>query len=102
MAGTGIAGRGGSRAVAGGDGAWGQVNRDTMSFATKLSHIVYEDGKERDVMKTPKTDTGKVRLRHGPPPCSALLSIQIDEAAQNRYGNACPPAGGPRPPRAAP
>ena len=37
-----------------------QVNRDTMSFATKLSHIVYEDGTARDVMKTPKTDTGKV------------------------------------------
>jgi hypothetical protein len=38
----------------------GQVNRDTMSFATKLSHIVYADGTARDVMKTPKTDMGKV------------------------------------------
>jgi hypothetical protein len=41
-------------------GLW-QVNRDTMSFATKLSHIVFQDGTQRDVMKTPKTDTGKVR-----------------------------------------
>ena len=39
-----------------------QVNRDTMSFATKLCHIVYEDGTPRDVMKTPKTDSGKVRV----------------------------------------
>ena len=31
-----------------------------MSFATKLSHIVYEDGRERDVIKTPKTDSAKV------------------------------------------
>lgn len=37
-------------------------NRDTMSFATKLSHIRYADGTPRDVMKTPTTDSGKFSL----------------------------------------
>lgn len=45
-----------------GGGLLQKVNRDTMSFATKLCHITYADGKERDVMKTPKTDAGKVSL----------------------------------------
>lgn len=45
-----------------GGGLLQKVNRDTMSFATKLSHIKYADGKERDVMKTPKTDSGKISL----------------------------------------
>ena len=36
--------------------------RDTMSFATKLCHAVYADGKERDVMKTPKSTTSKTSL----------------------------------------
>lgn len=42
-----------------------QVNRDTMSFATKLCHIVYEDGRARDVMKHPKTDSSKFSLPGG-------------------------------------
>jgi nicotinamide phosphoribosyltransferase len=33
-----------------------------MSFATKLSYIIYEDGTERDVMKYPLTDNGKYSL----------------------------------------
>ena len=33
-----------------------------MSFATKLSHIVYADGTSHDIMKFPKTDKGKVSL----------------------------------------
>lgn len=37
-------------------------NRDTMSFATKLSHITYANGDVRDVMKTPTTDSGKFSL----------------------------------------
>ena len=45
-----------------GGGLLQKVNRDTMSFATKLSHIQYKDGKKRDIMKTPKTDTGKISL----------------------------------------
>jgi len=36
--------------------------RDTMSFATKLCHAIYADGKERDVMKTPKSSTSKTSL----------------------------------------
>jgi nicotinic acid phosphoribosyltransferase len=37
-------------------------NRDTMSFATKLSHIEYTDGTKKNVMKAPKTDSSKVSL----------------------------------------
>ena len=33
-----------------------------MSFATKLSHIVYSDGRPADIMKQPQTDTGKFSL----------------------------------------
>ncbi len=39
-----------------------QVNRDTLSFATKLCHIQYRDGITRDVMKAPKTDASKFSL----------------------------------------
>jgi nicotinic acid phosphoribosyltransferase len=45
-----------------GGGLLQKVNRDTMSFATKVSFIRYADGKERDVMKMPKGDKGKTSL----------------------------------------
>lgn len=45
-----------------GGGLLQKVNRDTMSFATKLSFIEYESGEKRDVMKLPKTDSGKTSL----------------------------------------
>jgi len=45
-----------------GGGLLQKVNRDSMSFATKLSFIEYADGSQRDIMKLPKTDTGKVSL----------------------------------------
>ena len=45
-----------------GSGLLQKVNRDTMSFATKLSFIRYADGSERDVMKKPKTDSEKISL----------------------------------------
>ncbi|KAF9982724.1 hypothetical protein BGZ65_002559 [Modicella reniformis] len=45
-----------------GGGLLQKLNRDTMSFATKLAHIVYEDGTKRDVMKHPTTDSGKISL----------------------------------------
>ncbi|KAL7752198.1 hypothetical protein RI367_002243 [Sorochytrium milnesiophthora] len=45
-----------------GGGLLQKVNRDTMSFATKLSFIEYKDGTQREVMKYPKTDSGKVSL----------------------------------------
>ncbi|KAJ3213214.1 hypothetical protein HDU67_003153 [Dinochytrium kinnereticum] len=45
-----------------GAGLLQKVNRDTMSFATKLSHITYSDGLKRDVMKCPKTDPNKISL----------------------------------------
>ncbi|KAF9938255.1 hypothetical protein BGZ67_000341 [Mortierella alpina] len=45
-----------------GGGLLQKLNRDTMSFATKLCHIVYEDGTKRDVMKHPKTDADKISL----------------------------------------
>ena len=46
-----------------GGGLLQKVNRDTMSFATKLSAIVPEStGEERIVMKAPKTNVGKTSL----------------------------------------
>ncbi|GES96682.1 nicotinate phosphoribosyltransferase [Rhizophagus clarus] len=45
-----------------GGGLLQKLNRDTMSFATKLSHVTHSDGVARDIMKTPKTDTGKISL----------------------------------------
>jgi len=43
-----------------GGGLLQRCNRDTMSFATKLSLIVYADGSIREVMKRPKTDRTKI------------------------------------------
>lgn len=45
-----------------GGGLLQRLNRDTMSFATKLSHIEYADGTSADVMKLPKTDPLKFSL----------------------------------------
>ncbi|KAF9345230.1 hypothetical protein BGX26_003381, partial [Mortierella sp. AD094] len=45
-----------------GGGLLQKINRDTMSFATKLSHIIYADGSKRDVMKHPKSDSDKISL----------------------------------------
>jgi len=45
-----------------GAGLLQKINRDTMSFATKLNYISFEDGTHRDVMKRPKTDGGKTSL----------------------------------------
>lgn len=39
-----------------------RVNRDAMSFATKLSHIVEADGRIREVCKSPKADLSKASL----------------------------------------
>lgn len=39
-----------------GGGLLQKVNRDTMSFATKLGHIVYADGTARDIFKVPLPD----------------------------------------------
>jgi hypothetical protein len=33
-----------------------------MSFATKLCHIVYTDGRPADIMKQPQSDMGKFSL----------------------------------------
>jgi nicotinamide phosphoribosyltransferase len=43
-----------------GGGLLQRCNRDTMSFATKLSFIKYADGTETDIMKKPKSDMEKV------------------------------------------
>lgn len=45
-----------------GGGLLQKVNRDTMSFATKLCKIIYEDGSERDTMKMPIDDKAKRSL----------------------------------------
>jgi len=44
-----------------GGGLLQKMNRDTMSFATKLNYIK-SDGKGRDVMKKPKSDSGKISM----------------------------------------
>lgn len=45
-----------------GGGLLQRLNRDTMSFATKLSHIAYADGTQADIMKLPKSDPLKFSL----------------------------------------
>lgn len=45
-----------------GAGLLQKMNRDSMSFATKLSSIVYADGTKRDIMKMPKMDSQKRSL----------------------------------------
>ena len=45
-----------------GGGLLQKVNRDTMSFAVKLNHITYTDGRAVDVMKAPRDDRGKDSL----------------------------------------
>jgi len=58
-----------------GGGLLQRVNRDTMSFATKLSYIIYADGTHRQVMKKPKTDGGKFSL-------PGILKVLRDEKGQ--------------------
>jgi nicotinic acid phosphoribosyltransferase len=38
------------------------LHRGTMDFSTKLSHIIYADGTEKDVMKAPTGDSVKISL----------------------------------------
>jgi len=45
-----------------GGGLLQKMNRDTMGFATKLSYIEFADGRKRDIMKYPKTDSEKISL----------------------------------------
>lgn len=45
-----------------GGGLLQKVNRDTMSFAVKLNHVVYADGTAVDKMKAPRTDPTKDSL----------------------------------------
>ncbi|KAG5459594.1 MAG: nicotinate phosphoribosyltransferase family-domain-containing protein [Olpidium bornovanus] len=45
-----------------GGGLLQRVNRDMLSFATKLSHISHADGSTRDVLKYPKTEHSKASL----------------------------------------
>jgi nicotinamide phosphoribosyltransferase len=45
-----------------GGGLLQKVNRDTMSFATKLCYIRTPDGCVRDIMKKPKSDPAKISL----------------------------------------
>jgi nicotinamide phosphoribosyltransferase len=61
-----------------------QVNRDTLSFATKLCHIEYADGSTRDVMKAPKTDVNKFSL-------PGILQVRRDGGVPTVY---CTPDAG--------
>lgn len=72
-----------------GGGLLQKVNRDTMSFATKLSYIVYADGSSRDVMKLPKTDAGKTSLpgilRVKRDPQTGLETVLPRDPSDNSY-----------------
>jgi nicotinamide phosphoribosyltransferase len=46
-----------------------------MSFATKLCHLEYADGRVREIMKMPKTDTSKISL-------PGALSVILDETTK--------------------
>lgn len=61
-----------------GGGLLQKVNRDTLSFATKLSHITYADGTARDVMKAPKTDVSKCSL-------PGILQVRRDGGVPTAY-----------------
>ncbi len=43
-----------------GGGLLQKLNRDTLSFATKLSHLVRADGAAADIMKAPAADKAKI------------------------------------------
>ncbi len=60
------------------------MNRDTLSFATKLCHIKYADGSARDVMKAPKTDVNKFSL-------PGILQVRRDGCVPTAY---CVPDAG--------
>lgn len=60
-----------------GGGLLQKVNRDTMSFATKLSHIVYADGSQRDIMKAPSSDASKTSLPGELVPDKGICSVWI-------------------------
>lgn len=45
-----------------GAGLLQKLNRDTLSMATKLSHITYNTGAFQDIMKRPSDDKGKYSL----------------------------------------
>jgi hypothetical protein len=51
--------------------------RDTMSFATKLCHVVYADGSAHDVMKHPATDKGKISLPGGATSTQCVLTERL-------------------------
>eukprot|EP01098_Paradermamoeba_levis_P011655 TRINITY_DN5015_c0_g1_i3.p1 TRINITY_DN5015_c0_g1~~TRINITY_DN5015_c0_g1_i3.p1 ORF type:complete len:494 (-),score=144.05 TRINITY_DN5015_c0_g1_i3:37-1518(-) len=63
-----------------GGGLLQKVNRDTLGFATKLSHLVYEDPKmgARDIMKKPKSDSGKISL-------PGILRVKLEEGVPTVY-----------------
>ncbi|KAJ1918875.1 hypothetical protein H4219_002325 [Mycoemilia scoparia] len=65
-----------------GGGLLQKVHRDTMSFAVKISSITYHDGKVRDIMKCPKSDSNKKSL----PGCFAVLG-----SPDENNGAKCPP-----------
>ena len=45
-----------------GGGLLQKVSRDDLNMAVKLNHVIERDGKERDVLKAPKTDSSKCSL----------------------------------------
>ena len=70
-----------------GGGLLQKVNRDTMSFATKLSHVVYADGTLADIMKSPTGDTSKISF-------PGITSSPIRHALSWKFHTGIPPVSG--------
>ena len=81
-----------------GGGLLQKINRDTMSFATKLAHIEYADGRSRDIMKTPQGDSGKfslpgelaVKLANGIPTVFPADDVTAEENRMHTYYDSRP------------
>jgi nicotinamide phosphoribosyltransferase len=65
-----------------GAGLLQKVDRDTMSFATKLNFIRYADGRERNVMKFPKTDAAKMSF-------PGILAVKRVDGVPTVFPEAC-------------
>lgn len=70
-----------------GGGLLQKINRDTMSFATKLSHVTYADGTQADIMKSPTGDASKISYPGVAlllPSCQALAPWSMQQQAAPR------------------
>ena len=82
-----------------GGGLLQKINRDTMSFATKLSHVTYADGTQADIMKSPTGDASKISFPGVAfllPSCQALAPWSMQQQAAPRCSTESYLAAGPK------